>query len=205
MELNDEKTRFKKLSISDIIQIAIAFFILITLILNLLSINEQKNYNENTLRPWIKPEPPFQILVEKNLITHPIFISNTGYSPAIDVYVYGTLSKSKEFPIDLIKSKIKGIEDFKKAIIFPSQKLDKVTNTTKLIIPIDFKFEGDTINKILDDIQKDLSYLHIYLTYKSPDNKFYYLKETFFMKEIKKTEEGIFVDWSYVWNSLEKL
>ena len=45
----------------------------------------------------------------------------------------------------------------------------------------------------------------MYLIYESEDGGKYYLKESFKLKYLKETQDGIFVDWIFVWSSLESL
>ena len=201
----NRKKIMKKSSISDYIQIAITILIAGTLILTLINVVNQNNFNKNTLRPWILPEMSGQLIIGKTNVEKTIFLSNPGYSPAIDVYMYSLLNNSKEFPIDTIKYKIRGFEKFKKAIIFPNQKKRKYTMPTRFTIQDNNLPENNSMNQIRDFLLKDEVYLHLYVIYMSPDKQKYYLKETFRMKYVKNIENGIFVDWIYIWSSIEKL
>ena len=195
----------KKPETIDWIKISVAILILITLIITLINVSNQSHFNKNTLRPWIVPEISGQISIEKGNIYSSIYLSNTGYSPAINVYAYNLLNKNKEFPNDTIKFKIKGYEECKKAIIFPNQEKRKYTNPTKLSIKDIYIAENDSLNQIRNLLLKEDVFMHLYIIYQSPDNKTYYISETFKMKYKKDTDYGIFVDWTYIWSSLDKL
>ena len=190
--------RFKT---NDWIQSSIGLLIAITLIVSAISVREQIKFNENTLRPWIAPEISGQLVFEKSGVSYSIYLSNVGYSPALDVYMYSTLFSEKEFPVDTIRQKIQDFEKFKKGIIFPNQRRVKYNNYSNL----DRNVDSLSIKQLCELILEKDTYLHIYLIYLSSDNQTYYLRESFQMKYLEDTENGMKVDWIFLGNSLEKI
>jgi hypothetical protein len=159
---------------SDWIQGSISLFILITLIFTTISVWNQLDFNKKSLRPWIFPKLNEEVFIDQEKIVNTISCSNLGETPALNIYLYGFLSQSKEFPKDTIKKRISSFEFIPKAIIFPKeQKVDTkiitrpkiLNNKQKRKIPI------DAIRNHL----KEQTYLHFYLTYESEDGTKYFL------------------------------
>lgn len=133
------------------------------------NIYNQYNFNKNTLRPWLVPEMSNNLKIEKTHMEFMTAISNRGYSPAIDAYLFNDLNKSKQFPKDTFKNQLRKRGKYNKSIIFPNQKKVEAIDSLKFTSPgVDLP-KDIVISKIRDFLLKDEVYLHLYLEYMSSD------------------------------------
>lgn len=201
----DNGDELKKPSLSDRIQVGIVILIALTLIVTTISVIDQVNYNKTILRPWVVPELSGKVVITKDKVYNYVFMSNIGETPAINLYTYGTVNNSKDFPVDTIKKKMQGFEFFKKAVLFPNQKQIKADLPTDYNLQNINRDEEHSLDVVRDLILNKDIYFHMYLIYESEDGGKYYLKESFKLKYLKETQDGIFVDWIFIWSSLESL
>lgn len=199
------KKRIKNITSSEWIQISIAFVITLTLIATSINVNEQIKFNESMMRPWIAPSISGDVFITDSNLRYKIILSNPGHSPALDIYLYSRLDTNKEFPVEIIKEEIGDVEKYSKAIVFPDQNKLMYDYSVSANFQVDQVEYFRSADLIINTLLNDKFYVHLYVIYKSPEERTYYLKETFQMKYLKDVDNGILVDWSYIWNSTEKL
>jgi len=88
-------------------QFIIAGLITITIIFTCNSIDQQKEFNRKTLRPWITvhPDSDYPIEINHDTIIFDYYITCGGYSPAVNVYVGAVWNTRDTFPYDVFNLK----------------------------------------------------------------------------------------------------
>lgn len=185
---NDNKiSGWKKTGV--IVQIVIMVALVISVIYTGISVNNQTEFNRNSLRPWVFPIPQDTITISDGAIKFSYNLKCIGRTPACSVLTYSWLLSDSTFPVNRIRN----------------EKEEQLTPPSFLVSDYSLRIESYTTfdwedlktgeiykqprAKLTSDINKELFYLYFYIEYNDFNHKQYYFRITFLLKPIKYLQE----------------
>jgi hypothetical protein len=183
------------------------FSLIISVYLTNISINEQKNYNINALRPWL------QVMIDST--THnPLYydkngflrieytLTNKGQTPALNVKSYLCPDFTSIYPESVLLSQINSDTNSKKVSIFQGCSDNMISSQMRLMGAYGFEAktktgeieslmigeaEIKTIKDLFDGIDKSNTklHVHIYTEYTDVNKNIYANRSSFFLRPNK--------------------
>ncbi len=198
---------FWKVSLPDIIQILIFSALIITAYFTYNSINEQKNYNKNALRPWL------QVMIDSTT-SNPLYydkngflrinytMTNKGQTPAFNVKSYLCPDFSSIYPESAMLEQINGDTNSKKISIFQGCSYNMLSSQLGLMGEVAYEAilkngKSETlwvkipdirnISNLFDILDKSDNklHVHVYTEYFDVNNNLYANRSSFYLRQDK--------------------